>query len=370
MKKSIIFLLGFFIPILMKAQVMLNLQLPSIGLSVKSQLWNMTVSNTGTEPIDVKLTLVMIDVATGQQVLSGSTGIFNLSQGNHLMQYGDVLPVNYIVLNSNYAVDALPDGFLPPGNYNICYEVIRVEEVSYRLVEECADVTVETLSPPFLVTPDDVSEIDELRPTFTWLPPAPVYLINNLSYDFKLVELFSNQAISDAIIQNFPVVSAQNITTTNLLFPSSQPDLDTGKTYVWQIVANSNGQAVSGSEIWVFKVKSSGTGYVPLIYEEPYIKLKKEAAAGHFICKGLLKVEYHNEINDSTVRISVYDENVQERRNLFSEDNGISLRFGQNLISIDISSTSGFVTGHKYTVEIMNSKNEIWRGRFLFKSTN
>lgn len=369
MKKIIMLLWAGFFSMAITGQVVVNLQLPAAGLAIKSQLWNMTLSNTGTDPMSVKIAMIMTDVGTGQQVLSGSTGFFTLPPGNHFFQYGDVLPVNYVVLNSNYAVDASPDGFLPPGTYNICYEVLKLDEIAVRLTEECADATVESLSPPYLTAPDDLAEIEETRPVFSWLPPAPAYLLNSLSYNFKLVEILLNQTSSDAVAQNFPLVTEQNLSASNLVFPASQVPLDTGKTYAWQVVANNNGQAVSASEIWTFKVSASATAS-SVKNNQPYFKLKTTPASSYFICTGTLQLEYINELNDSTALVELYDESKDSRKKITLDDDVILLRHGQNLISIDLTNTAGIVQGHRYAVEITNSKKEVWKGRFLFKPTN
>ncbi len=354
---------------IMMGQVVVNLQLPAIGLSVKSQLWNMTISNTSTEPMSIKITLILTDIRTGQQVLSGSTGILNLPPGNNFFQYGDILPISYVVLNNNYMVDASPEGFLPPGNYNICYEVLRISELTESMAEECSDVLVESLSPPYLTQPDDLSEIEELKPVFAWLPPTPEYLLNGLSYNFKLVEILPNQTCSDAIGQNFPLVSEQNLLMPNLIYPTSQSPLDTGRTYAWQVVANNNGLPVSESEIWTFKVKSGAT--LSLTENKaPFVKLKTDQVPSAFICSGVLQLEYNNELNDSLIGIEIFEEGTNGRRKLGLDESFIPLRFGQNLISIDLTSNNGIVDGHQYTVELMNSKMELWRGRFIYKPNN
>jgi len=370
MKKIIMFLLAGFLSGTMTGQVLVNLQLPAVGLSVKSQLWNMTVSNTGSEALSIKISMIMTDIGTGQQVLSGSTGLLNLPTGNNFFQYGDILPVSYVVLNNSYAIDALPDGVLPPGNYNICYEVLRITETTESMAEECADATVESLSPPYLTTPDDLAEIEESRPVFSWLPPTPVYLLNGLSYNFKLVEILPNQTSADAIGQNFPLVTEQNIPNANLVFPPSQQALDTGKTYAWQVIANNNGQAVSASEVWTFKVKTNAAGYATVTNKPPYVKLKTEPAPSYFICRGILQVEYTNELNDSTVAVEIYDETSQGRKKIALDDNFIPLRYGQNLINIDLTNINSIVQDHQYTIECINSKGELWRGRFIYKSNN
>ncbi len=330
----------------------------------------MTVTNTGAESIPVKISLIMTDLGSGQQILSGSSGVLNLPTGNSFFQYGDVLPVNYVVLSGNYAVDASPDGFLPPGNFSICYEISRVGETTVRLTEECTDALVESLSPPYLTMPDDLSEIDENRPVFSWLPPTPIYLLNGLSYNFRLVEVLPVQTSSDAILQNFPLVLEQNLPTANLVFPPSLQPLDTGKLYAWQVIANNNGQSVSASEIWTFRLKPGADSYVPLSDKAAFYRLKTELPAAPFICRDFLQIEYQNDIGDSVVSIEIYNEGGEGRTMVQFDEGFIPIQKGQNLISIDLSIINGINQNHQYTVEIRNSKRELWRGRFVYKPTN
>jgi hypothetical protein len=368
MKKTILFVFALILTANFAiAQVIINLQLPLTGLNVKSQLWNMSLTNTSSGSLSVKINMVMTDIATGQQVLSGTTNLFSLQKGTKIIQYNDVVPVNYTVLNNNYGIDASPNGFLPIGNFNVCFEVIKkaVEDVE-TLTEDCASVEIEPASPPYLNVPNDEAEIEDNRPLFTWLPPAPLNLFNNLSYSLKLVEILKYQSSATAIQQNFPLLGLQQISGLSVQFPFSAAPLDTGKIYAWQITANNNNLLVAKTDVWTFKIKPASDKAVKN-KETPYFKLKTEISSGYFVCESILKFEYTNEINDSLVSVKVYDITKQNKNPITLANPVLKLKNGQNLIDIDLSENRGIVAGHLYTIVLINSKGENWAGKFEFK---
>lgn len=372
MKKFIIALIvTFFISCGGISQVIITPQLPQTGIKLKTQLWNLGLSNSSVTPVSVKLSMVMTDISNGQQVLSASTGFIQLPQGVKLIQYNDVIPVAYTVLNTAYNIDATPNGFLPIGNFDICFEVLKPSgEILESIAEECVQIEVEPLSPPYLNLPADLSEIDESRPVFSWIPPSPVSFFTNLSYDFRLVGVLPNQNPDDAIQQNLPVLLTSNLYSSNLQYPGTASALDTGITYAWQVTANNNGLFIAKSEVWVFKVKALAFDTMVYQRETPYFRIKQEVSNAYFICDGILKLEYQNELNDNVVSFFIYDVTTKERIQIQLPQNNLALKFGQNFIDYDIRELNGIVSDHFYQIELVNSKKENWSGRFVYKQNN
>lgn len=352
------------------AQIVMNLQIPQVGLNLKSQLWNITITNASAVPLKVKINMVMTDLISGQQVISGSTNLIQLNQGAKTIQYADVAPVTYTVLNNNYTIDNLPSGFLPIGKFNVCYEISRVfHDEMESMAEDCSEIDVEPASPPYLNLPGDQEEIEEQRPLFTWLPPAPIYLFRNLDYSLNIVEVLKHQNSSSAIQQNLPVNSTRHIVGLTFQYPCSGALLDTGKTYAWQITANNNNVEVAKTDVWTFIIKAPST---PAVKQNTgsYFKLSNTTSPAYFICEGILKLEYINEMNDSIVSIQYYDISSQSKKMIDMESNVIQVRYGQNLIDVDLRQVKGFMSGHLYSVELINSKMENWNSKFEFRLNN
>ncbi len=371
MKKISLYVLALLCCVGLKAQVIITPQLQQVGITLKSQLWNAAISNTGTTTLQVKLNVLLTDVSNGQQVLSATTTIFSLPQGVKILQYSDVTPVVYTVLNANYNIDASPNGFLPVGNFDVCYSILQqTPETFETIAEECVPIEVEPLSPPLLNLPSDEAEIEEVHPLLNWLPPTPISFFSNLSYDVKLVEVLNTQNSVDAIAQNTPIFYQSNYSTTSLLYPSSLPPLDTGKLYAWQVAAKNNGVFVANSEVWTFRVKLFSQDNYVYQRETPYFKLKQEAATDYFVAQGLLKFVYTNDINDTQAHLTIYDITNGQRIKINLPSPIIRVHYGQNFIDYPVSELSGIIDGHYYQVEVVSSKGAIWQGRFEYKQNN
>jgi hypothetical protein len=349
------------------AQVVLNLQLPPAGLTMKSQLWNMSVVNTVSQTMQAQVELSMINVSNNQMILTATTRVLDFPRGLKQLHAGEVAPVIYNVMASGYNVDGSPEGFLPVGTFQLCYSIIRVDqEISERIAEQCETVVIEPLSPPQLVNPADSGTVDLTRPLFNWMPPSPIQLFTNLLYDFNLVEVQPLQTGADAVQQNIPLELQSNLTVTNLQYPPSLPELDTSKLYAWQITAKSAGSEVARSEVWTFRVKKD----LPASLKSPpvyYLKMKRENDAAYAVCHGILYYDYLNESNDKTIPFKVYDLSNPAGKELALDSSLIDLHFGQHLGSLDFTYTTVLKDKHIYLLELINFRKEHWYLKFQYR---
>lgn len=364
-RNLLIFLLLFCIE--MQAQLLVNLQLPVIGLSGKSQLWNMVAVNTTNGSLQVKASLIFTDAGTNQVVMTASSGQFTLTAGSHVLQVNDFMPVVYNVVNGNYGIDNSPGGLLPVGNFNICYQFDRiVGDNAERITEECETVEIEPISPPLLVFPEDQSVLEINRPIFNWMPPAPVSLFSNLNYSLRLVEILPTQSAADAVQENLAIFSQQNITGLAIPYLSSLPLLDTGKWYAWQVTANNNNNFVGRSDVWSFRIASPGVAPNVSNKGQAFAKLKKEGDIHYFICNRYLQVAYDNYLPDDTVSIAIYDV-ASQFTSIELDSNYLVLHPGQNLVSLDIGANNSLSPNRIYQFELVNSRQERWIGKFYFR---
>lgn len=369
MRKIILYSVFSLMLFTLKAQVLINLQMPQAGLQVKSQLWTMSLVNTSNEVLNIKLDMTLTDVSNGQAVLSGSSNIFILPAGAKQIQVSDIVPIQYNVLNSTYNVNNNPEGFLPVGLFNVCFSILRRNsEVLSKISEECETIEVEPASPPFLTSPDDQVEIDQNRPLFTWLPPSPAFLFNNLSYELKLVEVNTNQNASDAIQNNYPILNQGYISSCTFQYPFSIQSLDTSKLYAWQVKALNNMQAVSNSEIFTFKLKKQ----VDTIVRESnvYVKLKGLNEVPFTVCNGVLRYEYVNSYNNPSLQLELTDVTSKINQKVPLGETQQILSYGQNFLRLDLSGNSTLINNHIYQLEVNATKGEKLAIKFIYKKEN
>src|SRR5882724_2239560 len=95
MKQLLLFSLLAGFGMAVQAQVVLTLQLPPAGATIKSQLWNFSLMNASGSAMDVQVTLTLTDVAANQLVFTGTSKVFSLPRGIKQVQAADVTPVTY-----------------------------------------------------------------------------------------------------------------------------------------------------------------------------------------------------------------------------------------------------------------------------------
>src|ERR1700733_5345597 len=105
MKKYMLFFLSMAGLSGLRGQVVINTQLPPGGLTMKSQLWNLSVVNTGNQTIQAQVELSMVNASNNQPVLTATTRVLTLSKGLKQLHVGEVAPVTYNILSGDYHLD-------------------------------------------------------------------------------------------------------------------------------------------------------------------------------------------------------------------------------------------------------------------------
>lgn len=365
MKQKLLLILVLLMGWGLQAQVVVTLQLPPLGLTIKPQLWNMSFINTSGASMAVEIQMVMTDAGTGQTVLTATTPGIVLPTGTKVLNASMVSPVTYTA-GAGYNIDASPNGFLPVGVYNICYTITRwANDVSDQVADECVTAEVEPISPPQLIQPGDSDRVIVRRPFFTWLPPTPYNSFSNLLYDWLLVEVQPTQTGADAIQQNVPVYLQSNITFTNLQYPLSMPELDTGKVYAWRVTAKNNLSPIANSEVWSFKIQQPVSDTVRISNKGWYAPVRREQDASYAISGSTLRFLYQNELNSPSVQIMLTDISKTTQQVVPLDSSALAVKYGANYMSLNLGN-SGLVNKHMYLLTLVNDRNERWFVKFEY----
>lgn len=347
------------LPLLIKAQVSVNVQAPPAGLVSKEQLWNLILVNNNADILDITMQLDLQDALTGQVVFSASTGNLLLSKGVKMVKAGDLQPVSYTFSLADFAKT-----YLPMGSYVACYQVINTSgRKEVPVARECVRINIDPLSPPLLSSPSDKSLVQSPYPQFTWMPPTPADMFSSLNYDLLVTEILEGQSATEAIQYNTPIYSKSNITQPYESYASSFTKLDTGKVYAWQVVAKNGLNYAAKTEVWTFKI--APPSWVQQIIEQtPFIKMKRENPERGIAPNGILKISYTNETADTSVMVQVKQVNAMS-----GETVGFALKInrGENLLQKDLQKLLPLKDGIIYEATIRNSRGEIWRVLFEIK---
>ena len=343
------------------AQVSMTLQVPPTGVLLKNQLWNMVLVNSGNSNVLVQVNLALLDAQTNQPVITATSAPITLNKGARQLQARDLSPVQYAYSIPAARVDMDPNGMLPAGRYQACYTVVNIEKGNLTLVENCISVNVDPLSPPLLNTPANEDKLNTPYPQFTWLPPTPIGLFNDLGYAIVVVEVLPGQGKADAIQQNVPLNAS--VYTKDLFwnYPASTRSLDTGKVYAWRIVAMNSGKPVALSEIWTFTVTVAKPGKVQA-KEEPYVEVKRAQDAAIATAGNVLRLSYNNAAADSVVKYTITS--IEEAGNPVVQEGGLALQYGPNQLQVPLKNNKRLQSNKVYLLHFTSSRNESWTVKF------
>lgn len=355
-----------FVMLLSAAQVSINPQLPPAGLSLRSQLWNIMAVNPTPAGVTVFVELRVTEVNSNSQVFTATSNHIVLTPGSQLIQAGAWLPIQYNVTDPAYLQFSNSE-FLPAGQFIACYGLMVLQGDGFRkLQEECESISIEPASPPQLVYPYHQSEIEEPSPLFNWLPPAPLQLFSDPTYELQVAEIYEGQTETDAMQENIPMVYQAGIAATVFPYPSGSILPEKGKRYAWRVRVRSHDAVVAQSEVWWFTIKEQKNKQVPLS-TTAYAKLKKGVVPGYTIAKNILKFEYVNETMDTTWNIEAFDITKGGRRPIQLDMDSIPLRRGQNLVRLPLYLSDIFRDRGLYLIEVRNRRHESWQLKFEYR---
>lgn len=131
--------------------------------------------------------------------------------------------------NSKFTDGIAKTGKLPEGEYEIC---LSYTDKNFVVTKGCASFEIVIPDIPDLIDPIDDTNVEEMFPRFEWTPSfvptemgieyriivCPVEDGENFNYSITKVPIWDEQTIDNSII-----------------YPTTSPPLDNGRTYVWQI---------------------------------------------------------------------------------------------------------------------------------------
>ncbi|NIG52800.1 hypothetical protein [Chitinophaga sp. Cy-1792] len=342
------------------AQVSMTPLLPSGGVLLKAQLWNVRMVSVSANPVYARILFTLRDVRNNQVVMTAATKTFSLDKGARQMQVNDFAPIQYEILSP--VMDRNPNGMIAAGNYLACYNLVVEGDKRGQGGEDCIPFSVEPMSPPLLNNPADRSMLDSRLPQFTWIPPAPVNIFNDLNYRMIVTEVFPGQDAYEAVQQNVPVYQANNLRLNYVNFADGAMNLDTAKTYAWTVIAKNTEMTVSQAEVWTFRLKqplrSSG------VSQSSYVQLKRTTDGTVINCNERLLCQYTNETTDSTASFELID---LDHHNKVVYKGSIPVDAGSNQLELLLDKDFHLVSDRNYLFRIQNSRNDSWMIKFHYQ---
>jgi hypothetical protein len=307
-------------------------------------LWRISMVNAGTG-VQVGTLTFSIKDAGHHVVFSADVENLRLQNGINNFNGNDLTVVNLQYGNNNASMSLRRTGALPYGEYIICY--IYQDVARSRIIGEyCEERSVQPLLPPELIQPYDGEQIATTRPLLVWKAPFPTGNVD-IRYALRLTELTKeSQAIRD-IARNKPLLS-RTFKETMLVYPADAPDLQPGKSYVWQITAFAGDYTVGTTDVWTFIVAKPES---PPEEPESY-RLASDSPDGtpYLARRGVLRFAFNNRDSEAQLNYQIQTMDKQELKGITTEV--VKLQSGINKVDLNLVANKRLKSGQKYLLVI------------------
>lgn len=274
-------LLLLLLPVILLAQapprVTVRLQQPPPNQLRVSDMWKITLTNSGRATVRIYLQGIATEVRDGQ-VVDAQTAPFDLPPGTKRLTGREVEPIKVNSSHGRYKNILLQTGLVPSGDYTICVyaKEIATDEV---VGSDCFNQEIQNVS-LVLMAPDNSTSVGDDLPMFNWTT-APL-LTTGATYSLKIVEMFGSQSPTSAMESNPAYFRQENISARNFSYPVSASKFKTGKQYAWQVTLFNDGVKVAESEVWSFLYVKTPPPPPPPKFTAALSKFMKAYGGGSF----------------------------------------------------------------------------------------
>jgi hypothetical protein len=194
-------------------------------------------------------------------------------------------------------------------------------------------------------------------PQFSWMPPTPMDMFDNLTYDISVAEVLQGQSAVEAIIYNTPVYTSANVKAPYENYPSTYSRLQSGKTYAWQVTARNGDNYAAATETWTFSIAGDSTKTNAV--SASYIAINNNPGM-HYITGNELRIKYYS-----------FDKNHETVVRFLSADKKLirevkqTIIYGDNFLSFKLNHL--FQNGKVYFIEITDLQKSSYTTSFSIK---
>jgi hypothetical protein len=345
-------------PVFSFSQVTIVLRNPNPVPFKSESLLNLNINSSFASDLKVHIEAVISDQQQSP-LISFKTEDFILKPG--LNDINNLSVISFKYFNAQIKEAIMKSGYLPPSEYNYC---IRVYPYERPLAGELCGTIGYIISPPELISPFNTEHVPTKYPQLTWHAPTPLTpeMVTTLNYELKIVELGPEQPAYAAISDNPAIYYNKNIRNEFIQYGANNHELESGKTYVWQVIAYSGETFLGKSEIWVFSVDSLNKDKIKT-FSGYYISPKKsfDGVFANFTNVVKFKIETPYELKPSDVRIL-----NSNRQDLTPDSLKIEHHYGASWYSINLTDYPAFKDKSCYFIEITNGDERFIMGfRYL-----
>lgn len=260
---------------------------------------------------------------------------------------------------------------LPAGDYELCITAFSASDSS-ELGNVCYNFTVDSYTPPILLSPENQDTVCDAYPYFAWLPP-PVFKGQNFTYTLRIYEAQNLQTTVSAAQTNPLFYERKGIATPLVQYGINARNFRPNHRYTWLISAEINNKTVATSEPGSFiycepnQSNNATQSNKPVSKNEaipgiPYMELKTSVGSNYSITdKGHLNFQYNNRYDQRQIGFRILDARLQ-----VVHTQTLDSHYGLNYYRIDMAGTGKLISGKRYEIQVTDPQGNIQKACFKF----
>jgi len=235
------------------SQYSLEIQKPNTIALKAADLWNVVLQNSGNNSIKIYIIGTITEKSRGKlyEIRSGEFGLNRGISIYNTKNYADLAGEKVIHSDKLFEEHIVRTNTLPNGIYTFCGIMYNAAN-NQMLANDCITFTINQVTPPTLIFPNNGISICENQPLFVWEKYRGAINNNNLSYKIKIVEILKSQKANSAIQTNPCFYCEDFISNPQHQISFKSIPFQDGKTYAWYIGVLDGKKEIARSEIWMF----------------------------------------------------------------------------------------------------------------------
>jgi hypothetical protein len=247
----------------LSAQYSIQLQKPGIIALKTADLWNCIVQNNSNGGLEVYLKGTITEKSRGK-LYEVRSGAFQLKRGitiYNTANYGDLKGETALFSDKTFEDHVIRTNTLPNGQYTFCATIVDGKS-NQSLANDCINFTINEVTAPLLIMPQNQSVICENYPVFVWERFRGAVTGSNLTYSIRIVEILKSQNPNAAMKSN-PCFYCESFVNEPIhQFSFKAIPFQEDKRYAWSVTVVEGKKEIVRSDIWEFTWKNCGQGGV------------------------------------------------------------------------------------------------------------
>ena len=333
--------------------------------------WKLALTNTANSSINAYFYGIATEASRGKiyEIRSRARfvppGLSTLGTQN----YVGLEPFDILYQDEQLRQYGIQSNGLPAGDYELCITAFSASDSS-ELGNVCYNFTVDSYTPPILLSPENQDTLCDTYPYFTWLPP-PVFKGQNFTYTLRIYEAQNVQTTLSAAQTNPLFYERNGIPTPLVQYGINARNFRPNHRYTWLVSAEINNKTVATSEPGSFfycmpkQPENATQNNKPASKNEavpgiPYMELRTSLGSNYSITdKGHLNFQYNNRYDQRQIGFRILDTRLQ-----VVHSQTLDSHYGINYYRIDMAGK--LISGKRYEIQVTDPQGNIQKASFKF----